>query len=211
MGGANANRAIKMSTKLTGKGGNVAELSVLHHAPLPSSNNSAAGSAGSVLAEKEAIIKTLRAQLEAANKAFSSKDEESKRLASAVSAREQEIARSSRLISASGAAASRVPTSAEASGGSMLMSSNMADQYIAADVANKRIIDQLNGQVDFLNNELAKREAQLVEVNDKLLQYDNVKVELAHRYATDCSNVSCAGGCRQNERYLSCDARNFQH
>jgi predicted nucleic acid-binding Zn-ribbon protein len=174
-----------MSTKLTGKGGNVAELSVLHHAPQSSNNSTAgaAGSAGSVLAEKETIIKTLRAQLEAANKAFATKDEESKRLASAVAAREQEIARSSRLISSTGAAASRVPTAADASGGSMLMSSNMADQYIAADIANKRIIDQLNGQVDFLNNELAKREAQLVEVNDKLLQYETVKVELAHRYA----------------------------
>ena len=162
-----------MSTKLSGRGGQVAELEVLHQ------SNKIEGAAGTLVAEKDTIIRTLRTQLEAANTAFVSRDEECRRLSSAVAAREQEIARSSKLISSG--AASRAGASDASSG--LQLSGNMADQYVAADTANKRIIDQLNGQVDFLNNELAKREAQLVDVNDKLLQYDALRAELMHRYS----------------------------
>ena len=151
----------------------MAELEVLHQ------SNKIEGAAGTLVAEKDTIIRTLRTQLEAANTAFVSRDEECRRLSSAVAAREQEIARSSKLINSG--AASRAGASDASSG--LQLSGNMADQYVAADTANKRIIDQLNGQVDFLNNELAKREAQLVDVNDKLLQYDALRAELMHRYS----------------------------
>jgi hypothetical protein len=39
---------------------------------------------------------------------------------------------------------------------------------VAADLSNQRIIEQLNGQVDFLNEHLALREAQLVECTQEL-------------------------------------------
>lgn len=152
----------------------MAELAALHHAPASTST----GATGAALAEKDGIIRTLRTQLEAANKAFATKDEECRRLSSAVAAREQELARSSKLIaSTSSTSATRMGEG----GASIHLSSNMQDQYAAADTANKRIIDQLNGQVDFLNAELAKREAQLVEVSDKLMQYESLKMELQQR------------------------------
>lgn len=183
-GTANANRAIKMTNKLNAKTA-TAEMEALKQA-IGSGSHSGPSA---LVAEKENIIKTLRAQLDAANKAFATKEEECRRLNSAVAAREQEIARSSKLITGGAAGAgtgTRTGSDSKSGGGGgfvpgAMLAGNMADQYVAADIANKRIIDQLNSQVDFLNNELAKREAQLVEVNDKLLQYDSVKVELAHR------------------------------
>lgn len=44
--------------------------------------------------------------------------------------------------------------------------SSQLQQLLAADQGNKRVIDQLNGHVDFLNEQLALREAQLVEVTN---------------------------------------------
>lgn len=165
----NATRAIKMTSKV-GKPA-TADLEALR--TIPSTNLSS-----SIVAEKDGIIKSLRSQLDAANKAFGAKDEECKRLASAVAAREQEITRSSKLITAGAKGASG---EADNAAGSYLLTGTRTDQYVASDIANKRLIDQLNGQVDFLNNELAKREAQLVEVNDKLLQYEALRAELTHR------------------------------
>ena len=170
----NSARAIKITSKV-GKQA-AAEVEALRSTPASSASSSLA-------AEKEGIIKTLRSQLEAANKAFAAKDEECRRLVSAVAAREQEISRSSKLISAG---AKGVTGGADAgaggAGSGLLLAGSRVDQYLASDIANKRLIDQLNGQVDFLNNELAKREAQLVEVNDKLLQYEQLRAEFTHRF-----------------------------
>lgn len=167
----NATRAIKITSKV-GKQALV-DIESLRISPSVSISSS-------VIAEKDGIIKTLRSQLEAANKAFGTKDEECKRLLSAVAAREQEISRSSKLISAGAKGATGTVDAGVGSG--LLLAGSRVDQYVASDIANKRLIDQLNGQVDFLNNELAKREAQLVEVNDKLLQYEQLRAEFAHRY-----------------------------
>lgn len=171
----NSARAIKITSRV-GKQA-AADIEALRAAPASSASSSWA-------AEKEGIIKTLRSQLEAANKAFSAKDEECRRLVSAVAAREQEISRSSKLISAGAkGAAGAADVGAGGAGSGLLLAGSRVDQYVASDIANKRLIDQLNGQVDFLNNELAKREAQLVEVNDKLLQYEQLRAEFTHRYA----------------------------
>jgi hypothetical protein len=55
-------------------------------------------------------------------------------------------------------------------------------QLVAVDLSNKRIIDQLNGQVDFLNEQLALRETQLVEISTKISQYDALNNELESRF-----------------------------
>lgn len=167
---ANANRAIKITSKV-GKPGVTDAETVLRP---PSANTTS-----SLVTEKENIIKTLRAQLDAANKAFNAKDDECKRLQSAVAAREQEITRSSKLLSAGTKGV--LSSENDGAGAGMLLAGSRVEHYAASDVANKRLIDQLNGQVDFLNDELAKREAQLVEVNDKLLQYEALRAEFNHR------------------------------
>ena len=51
-----------------------------------------------------------------------------------------------------------------ADGSLAVTSSIQLQQLLAVDQGNKRVIDQLNGHVDFLNEQLALREAQLVEV-----------------------------------------------
>ena len=135
------------------------------------------------------VIRTLRAQLDAANKACQAAEEECGRLTSAVAAREQEITRSSKLIGGSAAAGGGAVSASKSSNafndssnsGGLVLTSYKAEQFVAADIANKRIIDQLNGQVDFLNNELARREAQLIENNDKMLQFESLRIELVHR------------------------------
>jgi len=171
----NSARAIKITSRVAKQA--AADIEALRAAPVSTASSSLA-------VEKDAIIKTLRSQLEAANKAFSAKDEECRRLVSAVAAREQEISRSSKLISAGAKGTAGASDAGAGAVSGLLLAGSRVDQYVASDIANKRLIDQLNGQVDFLNNELAKREAQLVEVNDKLLQYEQLRAEFTHRYAT---------------------------
>jgi chromosome segregation ATPase len=106
------------------------------------------------------VIDSLRHQLDESHATLKARDSEIKRLQSAINARELELSRSAHA--------------AEMSDGSV----NRTEQLYAADVANKRIIDQLNGQVDFLNEQLALREAQLVETADKIIRADELQVEL---------------------------------
>jgi len=107
------------------------------------------------------IIDTLRRQLEEAHVALRKGAAEIQRLQNSVNAREMELARSTHA--------------ADLADGS---SNGRSEQLFAADVANKRIIDQLNGQVDFLNEQLALRESQLVDSADKILRADEMQVEL---------------------------------
>jgi DNA repair exonuclease SbcCD ATPase subunit len=212
---ANGSRAIKMTNKLhTGNavmGRSPLDLlkEQLQAASSPRGSAAAAGvrasggattpanrDKGVAVAEESAqIVRTLRAQLEAANKACSAKEEECRRLTSAVAARDQEITRSSKYISgAGGSKGSGSAVSPKAggdlgfgtagvasAGGDSYLTQTKAEQFLAADTANKRIIDQLNSQVDFLNKELARREAQLVENSEKMMQFETLRMELAHR------------------------------
>lgn len=162
-----------MSTKLSGAGGNVAELSSLHHPPAAS----VSGVTAAALNEKDAIIRTLRSQLEAANKACAAKDEENRRVASALTAREQELARSSKLITSSTAKAATTSTP----GASADVSSHQLQQSAVADVANARIVNQLNGQIDFLNEQLAQKEAQLAECYEKVALSERYRMDLQNR------------------------------
>lgn len=120
----------------------------------------------------ETIISTLKKQLETAHNSLQTSEIECKRLTAAVSSRELELSRSSKLISSvsdSNGAVSNI-------GGD----SGRIEQFTAADVANKRIIDQLNHQLDFLNAQLAQKEAQIRERDDKILQFDDMVMQLTH-------------------------------
>lgn len=121
------------------------------------------------------MIRTLRAQLEAANKACAAKDEENRRVASALTAREQELARSSKLITSTTAKAATMP------GASVEVSSHQLQQSAVADVANARIVNQLNGQIDFLNEQLAQKEAQLAECYEKVALSERYRIDLQNR------------------------------
>ena len=107
------------------------------------------------------VIESLRKQLDAAHLSIATSDDEIARLQAAVNARELELARSTRASDLEDAGTSK------------------AEQLLAADASNKRIIDQLNGQVDFLNEQLALREAQLVDSANKITRADEVQLEFA--------------------------------
>lgn len=128
------------------------------------------------IAEEKEINQSLRSQLANANDAYKQLSEEVGKMKTALASREQELARSTRMMSSS----SVDDAYSERERGAMSLGSR-ADQLAAADNANKRIIDQLNGQVDFLNEQLAKREAQAVEAAEKHHQADNIRLELNQR------------------------------
>lgn len=117
---------------------------------------------------------SLRSQLEAMSADLSSAGAEVRRLEGALSLREQELSRHVKL--AHSAAMTNTGTVSTA-----YTTEGTAVNIVAADIANKRIIDQLNGQVDFLNEQLAHREAQIVHSADKVRQFDQLSLELAHR------------------------------
>ncbi len=55
------------------------------------------------------------------------------------------------------------------------------EMLLMADGANSRIIDQLNGQIDFLNDQLAIRESQLSELGEKMLDMHEIRSECENR------------------------------
>jgi len=135
--------------------------------PLSKPPKSAAGGGGAPFgysAEGEPIepklIASLRRQLDEAHGTLRAKEEEIKRLQTSVQARELELTRTCRAPDSEGG-----------------VSHSMNEQLMAADAANKRIIDQLNSQVDFLNEQLALRETQLVESADKIIRADELQLE----------------------------------
>lgn len=64
--------------------------------------------------------------------------------------------------------------------------------FAVARACRRRLIDQLNGQVDFLNEQLALREAQLQEAGEKIHEADEGKLRLMQR----CVNSSSSNGMR---------------
>lgn len=98
------------------------------------------------------VVQALRSQLETSQHSQQEMQRELTRLRSAVDLRERELARSQRML------ASDPGPRGENEG---ITSSSRLQHLEAVDVANKRVIDQLNAQVDFLNEQLAARETQL--------------------------------------------------
>ena len=111
------------------------------------------------------IIETLRIQMDEMTKSMKSLEAENTQLKASVEARENELTRFA-----------RDSTTADGS-----INQSRLDQLIAADVANKHLIDQMNSQVDFLNEQLALREAQYSETVDKALEAERLELELSHK------------------------------
>ena len=111
------------------------------------------------------IVETLRSQMDEMTKSMKSLEDENKQLKASVEARENELTRFA-----------RDSTTADGS-----LNQSRLDQLIAADVANKHLIDQMNSQVDFLNEQLALREAQYSETVDKALEAERLQLEVHHK------------------------------
>lgn len=130
---------------------------------------------------ESAIVDSLRHQLTLAQRSAEAAEAEVKRLHATVAAREHELSRGTKMAISSGNDGGS--SSSDGIDGAFFVSGaagggGRMEQLEAADVANKRIIDQLNGQVDFLNEQLALREAQLVESADKVREFDGVQTDL---------------------------------
>lgn len=117
------------------------------------------------------ILNAMRNQVEVANEKVKELEGEISKLRSSLAAREQELSRTSKLI---GNAAAKSSSNSAADSNMM----HFGIDSSAVDASNKRIIDQLNGQVDFLNNEVAFREAQLATLTSQLSEYEMLKSEL---------------------------------
>lgn len=113
----------------------------------------------------------MQEQLQDANNKIQELIEENLKLKSSISIRDQELARAGRLIG-DGAQSPADLTTHLVSGAEVAQS------------ANKRIIDQLNSQVDFLNDQLAQREAQLALISRKWNAFESLESDLAMRNAT---------------------------
>ena len=112
------------------------------------------------------IIRTLRTQVETLTQQLEDSKADIASLHASVTSREQELRRNIRTISSLEGKINKDPTTEVHTHG--LKGSNNAgssvDQLEAVDIANRRLIDQLNGQVDFLNEQLAMKEAQVKEM-----------------------------------------------
>lgn len=126
------------------------------------------------------LIESLRQQLDASNNRVKKVELENKRLHASITVRENELVRTGKHLTALGDTESNLP-----------IPSRM-DQLAAADESNRRIIDQLNSQIDFLNEVLSKVESQLIEATDKIGKTDSLELELqqANRLLENESNVN---------------------
>lgn len=126
------------------------------------------------------LIATLRNQLDIANSALAASNAEVQRVKSILNSREQELIRitKTKLDSISESA-----TVTKNEGGSAISNSTMMgriDQLALVDSSNKRIIDQLNSQVDFLNEQLAFRENDILYAKQELAKHEALKLEHQH-------------------------------
>jgi predicted nucleic acid-binding Zn-ribbon protein len=119
------------------------------------------------LAEDLKLISTLQQQVESSQTALKAAKSEAKRLSDALARREEEILKYARKSG-----------TLDATVGS---DENRIQNLLAADTSNQRIIEQLNGQVDFLNEHLALRERQLAESGRELAGVRELKSECDHR------------------------------
>eukprot|EP00981_Chlorochromonas_danica_P011610 scaffold4147_cov154-Ochromonas_danica.AAC.3 len=115
----------------------------------------------------------LQEQLQDANNKIQELVDENLKLKSSISIRDQELARAGRLIG-----------DGAQSPADMTTTSHLVSGAEVAQSANKRIIDQLNSQVDFLNDQLAQREAQLALISRKWNAFESLESDLAMRNAT---------------------------
>lgn len=106
---------------------------------------------------EESIINTLHNQVASLSETIASLQSKNAQLEASLERREDELLKATRSEFVGGA------TSA------------------ATDLSNKRIIDQLNTQVDFLNEQLAGRERQLGEMQEQVSGVEALRVECDYR------------------------------
>ncbi len=123
---------------------------------------------------ESSVVHTLHTQISELSASLRAAEDEIKRLTTAVASREQELSRSTKLMNMVSGSSTDQPTSGS-------VPSNRLDQLLAADTANKRVIDQLNGHVDFLNEQLAHKEEQLLQGSEKLRRFDALQAEMTQR------------------------------
>jgi len=140
--------------------------------PKPVNHQSVPTSQYLIVENDQSIIELLSKQLEEAHCKIKENGMEIISLKSAVAAREQELSRASKLI---GNAAVNDPSVTQSYG--VITGMDPA----TVDLANKRIIDQLNGQVDFLNSQLAFREAQISELYHHANELQTVNLEVSNK------------------------------
>lgn len=115
-----------------------------------------------------ALMEKMRSQIDSLTDALSKAEDRSRTLETAVRRRELELGKELQRI-----------TSRSIEG--TVDGEGRMEMLVMADSANARIIDQLNGQVDFLNDQLATREAQLADLGEKLVGAKELRIECENR------------------------------
>lgn len=110
------------------------------------------------------ILSTLRRKLFEAESTIRELEATKHRLTSTLASRDEEY--------------SRLATLAANSNFSNISPSN--DNIDGVNIANKRVIDQLNSQIDFLNEQLALREDQVTKSADLSQAFDSLKLQNIH-------------------------------
>jgi FtsZ-binding cell division protein ZapB len=124
--------------------------------------------------QSKTIIETLQQQLNTSLDKIKNNEMEINELKTSIAAREQELARANThsLSYANNPSSTSANSISNTLGG--LKSSS-------SDMANKRIIDQLNSHVDFLNEQLALREAQIQQLYNSSSETDAMRVEMENK------------------------------
>jgi benzoyl-CoA reductase/2-hydroxyglutaryl-CoA dehydratase subunit BcrC/BadD/HgdB len=121
--------------------------------------------------QSKTIIETLQQQLNISLEKIKTHEMEINELKTSIAAREQELARANTHSLSYANNPSSTSTSNTLGG---LKSSS-------SDMANKRIIDQLNNHVDFLNDQLALREVQIQQLHNDISETDRMRVEMENK------------------------------
>ena len=116
------------------------------------------------------IVATLRKKLVDADATIRDLEDAKQRLSVSLSSREEEFNRLTKLNTDS-EFLQMGPDSDNVSG------TKMSDQSKAVNAANKRVIEQLNSQIDFLNEQLSLREDQIGRIADSTTELQSLRSE----------------------------------
>lgn len=147
------------------------------------------------------IINTLRQKLSEAESTIKELESIKHRLTTSLASRDEEFIRLTKLVN----------TPKYESPSDMMNTGSYTDsrteQILQTNQANKRIIDQLNSQIDFLNEQLAIREDQVVKTADvshelNVLQADHKQL-LTHHEDLKLLNAKLVGQVQALEKKLT--------
>jgi chromosome segregation ATPase len=130
--------------------------------------------------QTKSIIENLQQQLKTAQMKMKEYENEINNLKTSISSREQELSRTN--LNNSSYNVANPPSVSSSSGISpadaALLNPFNGMKSNAADIANKRIMDHLNTNVDYLNDQVAQKEAQIKQLHNELLETETLKMEL---------------------------------